>query len=127
MINRHNLSKSIVARVDIKHGEPIKAEKLDVKSPGIGLSPNRFDEIIGTMAQRSIKKGEFFYDTDLEHLSSAVFENKLSQPIGVPVRYHDHDLLTTKQKTARLLFYFSCRKLFLRPAGTQTSSQQKMT
>lgn len=47
--------KSIVAARDIKAGEVFTDENITVKRPGNGLSPMRWDEVIGTHAKRDFK------------------------------------------------------------------------
>ncbi len=42
--------KSIVAKKDIKQGEILSEDNLTVKRPGIGISPFRWDDVIGTIA-----------------------------------------------------------------------------
>jgi len=44
--------KSIVAARDIRKGEPFTEENLTVKRPGTGISPMRWDEVIGQKAGR---------------------------------------------------------------------------
>lgn len=43
--------KSIVAIAPIAKGEVIQAEKLSTKRPGTGISPMRWDEVVGTAAK----------------------------------------------------------------------------
>ena len=50
--------KSIVARCDIKKGETFTEENLTTKRPGNGISPMRWDEIIGTVAVRDFQEDE---------------------------------------------------------------------
>lgn len=50
--------KSIVARCDIKKGETFTEENLTTKRPGNGISPMRWDEIIGTVAVKDFKEDE---------------------------------------------------------------------
>ncbi|MDH6525571.1 N-acetylneuraminate synthase [Polynucleobacter sphagniphilus] len=45
--------KSIVASCSIQAGELFSADNLAVKRPGIGLSPMKWDEIIGQVAQKN--------------------------------------------------------------------------
>lgn len=54
--------KSIIAAKDIKKGELLTEENLTVKRPGTGLSPMRWEEVIGTKAIRN------FYEEDLIEL-----------------------------------------------------------
>ena len=42
--------KSIVAAKDIKKGELLTEENLTVKRPGTGVSPMRWEEVVGTNA-----------------------------------------------------------------------------
>ena len=47
--------KSIVAKSDIKKGEVFTEENVTVKRPGNGISPMRWDELLGTIAQKDYK------------------------------------------------------------------------
>lgn len=48
--------KSIVAGRDIAKGEMFTEENLEIKRPGDGISPMRWDEIIGRLANREFKE-----------------------------------------------------------------------
>lgn len=50
--------KSILAARNIKAGDVFSAENLTVKRPGIGISPMRWDEVIGQFAQRDYQEDE---------------------------------------------------------------------
>ncbi len=50
--------KSIVAARDIKQGETLTEENLCVKRPGNGISPMRWEEVMGTCAKRDFKADE---------------------------------------------------------------------
>lgn len=50
--------KSIVAKRDIAGGEIFSADNLATMRPGTGISPMRWDEVIGRTAGRSFAKGE---------------------------------------------------------------------
>lgn len=50
--------KSIVASCSIAKGEVLNADNITVKRPGNGISPMRFDEIIGTIAQKDYHEDE---------------------------------------------------------------------
>jgi N,N'-diacetyllegionaminate synthase len=56
--NREVARKSLVARCGIRQGEVFTAENLDVKRPGTGVCPMRWDEIIGTKAARDYRPDE---------------------------------------------------------------------
>lgn len=50
--------KSIVAAKDIKKGELFTEDNLTVKRPGIGISPMRWEEVLGTKAIRDFNEEE---------------------------------------------------------------------
>ena len=50
--------KSLVAARAIRQGETLTAENLAVKRPGTGVSPMRWDEVIGTKAIRDFEEDE---------------------------------------------------------------------
>lgn len=50
--------KSIVAKCNIEKGQIFTEDNLTTKRPGSGISPMRWNEIVGTEAQRSYKEDE---------------------------------------------------------------------
>lgn len=56
--NKPIVRKSIVAARPIMKGEVFTEENLTVKRPGTGISPMRWDEVIGRNASRDFKKDE---------------------------------------------------------------------
>ena len=50
--------KSIVAACDIKAGETFTEENLTVKRPGSGISPMRWDEVLGQKAKKDFNEDE---------------------------------------------------------------------
>lgn len=50
--------KSIVAKCDIRAGEPYTPNNITTKRPGTGISPMRWDEVIGMAANRDYKADE---------------------------------------------------------------------
>ena len=65
MINRENLSKSLVATGKIKSGTIIAKDHVAVKSPGQGLSPQKMNELIGKEIQRDMEPEDYFFPNDL--------------------------------------------------------------
>jgi N,N'-diacetyllegionaminate synthase len=53
MSNVSAARKSIVASIDIKEGEIFTEENLTTKRAGVGISPMKWDQIIGKLAQRN--------------------------------------------------------------------------
>lgn len=50
--------KSIIAKSAIKRGEILSKKNITVKRPGNGISPMRWDEVIGTKAKKNYKEDE---------------------------------------------------------------------
>ena len=57
--NVKSVRKSIVASRVISAGENFSEKNVTVKRPGTGLSPMRWDEVLGCCAQKPFKKAEF--------------------------------------------------------------------
>lgn len=51
--------KSIIAAKDIKKGELLTEENLTVKRPGTGISPMRWEEVVGTKAIKDFSEEDF--------------------------------------------------------------------
>ena len=58
MENRLISRKSIVAAHDIKKGTVFSKENLTIKRPGIGISPMKWYDVLGKVANRNYKKDE---------------------------------------------------------------------
>jgi N-acetylneuraminate synthase len=56
--NKPIARKSIVARRDIMAGEVMNEENIAVKRPGTGISPMRWDEVVGRVASREFSADE---------------------------------------------------------------------
>ena len=56
--NKEIVRKSIVAKRDIKKGEIFNESNLTVKRPGYGISPMRWNEVIGRIASKDFKADE---------------------------------------------------------------------
>lgn len=56
--NKPIARKSLVAACHIRQGEPLTAHNVTVKRPGTGISPMRWDEVIGQVAQRDYQANE---------------------------------------------------------------------
>ncbi len=89
MINRQNLAKSLVASKDLAKGTIIEAQHLSVLSPGLGLSAQSYEELLGRTLQRDMLDEEYFYPSDLQDTRIEPKSYKFNRPWGVPVRYHD--------------------------------------
>lgn len=56
--NRITARKSIVAKINIKKGEIFSEENLTTKRPGNGISPMKWNAVIGTVAMRDFEEDE---------------------------------------------------------------------
>ena len=56
--NKAVARKSIVAKTNIKKGEPFVEENITVKRPGSGISPMKWFDVLGTKAVRDFKEDE---------------------------------------------------------------------
>ena len=56
--NKPVARKSLVASQAIKVGEVFSAQNITTKRPGTGISPMRWDEVIGQVAQKNYKEGD---------------------------------------------------------------------
>lgn len=89
MINRENLSKSLVAASDLSQNTTIEPKHLMVRSPGQGLSAQHYEQLLGRKVQRDMLKEDYFYQSDLSDGRLEPTGYKFNRPWGVPVRYHD--------------------------------------
>jgi N-acetylneuraminate synthase len=111
MINRVNLSKSLRINCDLKRDQTIKAEMIEVKSPGQGLQPNRKRALLGLKAKRDFKSGDLFYPSDLEGEKVCARNYCFSRPWGLPVRYHDFKTIIDQSNLDLLEFHLSYKDL----------------
>lgn len=63
--NRFLVRKSIVASRNIAAGEIFSADNLAIKRPGTGLSPMRWDEVLGRMAKHDISCDALLEEADI--------------------------------------------------------------
>ena len=111
MINRENLAKSLVINCDLTKGQKIERSMIMVKSPGQGLQPNRLDELVGRVAARDFKAGDFFFESDINPLASKKSQYSFSRPYGIPARYHDYQALIEGMKIDFIEFHLSYHDL----------------
>lgn len=115
LINRENLAKSLIINQNIKKGETITREMIEVKSPGQGLQPNRIMELVGRKATRNFQPGEFFFESDISQKTSKKSMYYFSRPWGIPVRYHDYKELTMGVDLDFVEFHLSYHDLDVSP------------
>lgn len=93
ILNREVLAKSLVAARQIQPGEELTFELITVKGPGLGLSPQRYHELVGRKAERLIEADEPFLDRDIGILPGIDLEHTLPLQWGFTVRFRDYEEL----------------------------------
>lgn len=89
MINRELLGKSLVAASALPKGTLLAAQHIKVRSPGKGLSPQCYEDLLGRTLRRDMLEEDFFYPSDLRDERIEPRPYVFSRPWGVPIRYHD--------------------------------------
>ena len=117
MMNRENLGKSLVAARSLSKGTILGAEDILVRSPGQGLSPQKYEELIGRELKRDISEEDFFFTSDIEEIQVAPRTYHFKRPWGVPVRYHDFSEYLLKSKPDLVEFHLSYSDMKLNPAN----------
>ncbi len=107
MMNRENLSKSLVAASDLKKGTIIKSSDIKVLSPGQGLSPQNYDTLLGKVLHRDMAAEDFFFPSDLSDRRIEPRNYNFKLPWGIPVRYHDFKEYNSRIKPDLFEFHLS--------------------
>ncbi|MBN1668058.1 MAG: N-acetylneuraminate synthase family protein [Anaerolineales bacterium] len=89
ILNREVLAKSLVAARPIQPGDTITREMIAVKGPGQGLSPQRYMDLIGRVAERAIAEDDPFLELDLGHCTTLDVEHTIPMQWGFVVRFND--------------------------------------
>jgi sialic acid synthase SpsE/sugar phosphate isomerase/epimerase len=110
ILNREVLGKSLVAARRIEPGETIVADMVAVKGPALGISPQRYMELIGRVSTRLIEEEEPFQESDLGYIIDLNVDEILPMDWGFTVRFRDfQELLVHKPKL--LEFHFTDQDL----------------
>jgi len=89
ILNREVLGKSLVASRRIEPGEKITPDMVAVKGPALGISPQRYPELLGRIAEREIEADEPFLEGDLGIKISLDVNSTLPMEYGFTVRFRD--------------------------------------
>jgi sialic acid synthase SpsE/sugar phosphate isomerase/epimerase/CBS domain-containing protein len=90
-LNRRVLGKSLVATTDIPAHTTIARGMLTSKSPGLGLSPQFVDKLVGRRLSRPIARDEMFHQSDIEDAVAGrnVTAIDVGAPWGIVARFLD--------------------------------------
>lgn len=116
MINRENLSKSLVSSMSLQAGTKIKKEHIKVCSPGQGLSPQFLEDLIGSELKRDIKSEDFFFLSDINGSNIEPSDYSFDLDWGIPVRYHDYQEYAERINPDIFEFHLSYSDMELDPA-----------
>lgn len=114
MINRENLGKSLVAATALSKGTVIQPEHVQVRSPGQGLSPQYYGQLLGRTLQHDLSEEDYFYPSDLKGERIEPRNYSFTRPWGVPVRYHDFKEYERRIKPDLFEFHLSYSDMELR-------------
>ena len=117
MINRENLSKSLVSSMALKAGTRLTKEHIKVCSPGQGLSPQFFEDLIGSELKRDVKSEDFFFLSDIKGSNIGPSDYSFNLDWGIPVRYHDYEEYAEKINPDIFEFHLSYSDMDLDPAN----------
>jgi N-acetylneuraminate synthase len=90
-LNRRVLGKSLVAATDIPARTTIERAMLTSKSPGLGLSPQFVDRLVGRWLSRPMARDEMFLQSDAEDAVARRDETAIDvgAPWGIVTRFLD--------------------------------------
>jgi len=103
ILNREVLGKSLVAARGILPGEVIAPEMIAVKGPALGISPQRYPELLGRTAERVIEQDDPFLERDLGVRITLDTDQILPMEYGFTVRFRDFEDMLAYQP--RMLEY----------------------
>lgn len=115
MINRENLGKSLVAATALSKGTKLAPAHIKVRSPGQGLSPQRYEELLGRTLRHDMAEEDFFFPSDLQDKRIEPRDYRFTRPWGVPVRYHDFREYAARIKPDLWEFHLSYSDMDLDP------------
>jgi N-acetylneuraminate synthase len=97
-LNRRVLSKSLVAAADIPARTRITRAMVTSKSPGLGLSAQLVDRLVGRALARAVKRDDMFLPADIEDAAIAREARAIDvgAPWGVVARFLDVAALEAK-------------------------------
>ena len=115
MINRENLSKSLVSSRPLKAGIIISPKDVAIKSPGQGISPQCFHDLIGKRLNRDMDEEDFFFSSDISSKKISARKYSYNRPWGIPIRFHDFQKYLEISSPDFVEFHLSYQDMILKP------------
>jgi sialic acid synthase SpsE/sugar phosphate isomerase/epimerase len=106
ILNREVLGKSLIAARRIENGEKITPRMVAVKGPALGISPQKYPELIGRVAERVIEEDEPFLESDLGIKIALDMDRVLPMEYGFTVRFRDYEEML-EYKPRMLEYHFT--------------------
>lgn len=116
MINRENLGKSLVAKIDIPSGTTLTEDHFIARSPGSGISPIKIDQFLGKKLTKSIDKEQYFAFSHIGLTTNGPKKYSFNRAYGIPVRYHDFKKFNEKIGLPLVEFHLSYSDMDLDPS-----------
>lgn len=116
MINRENLSKSLVSTMNLNAGTILTKEHIKVCSPGQGLSPQFYEDLVGCKLKRDINSEDFFFLSDIKGTTVQPTDYSFTLEWGIPVRYHDYEEYAKRVNPDIFEFHLSYSDMNLNPS-----------
>jgi sialic acid synthase SpsE/sugar phosphate isomerase/epimerase/CBS domain-containing protein len=99
MLNRRTLAKSLVAARDLPVGTKLTREMIAAKSPGLGISPQEIDHLIGSELRRAVTRDQAFSFEDLRRAATPANDANpvdVGAPWGIVARFADFTKLAAR-------------------------------
>lgn len=91
VLNRRTLAKSLVAAVAVPAGTVVTRDMVGSKSPGMGVSPQLIDSLVGRRMHRDVAADEMFLEEDLYDAEHPAPRKRIELPVpwGIVARFND--------------------------------------
>ncbi|MFW1677434.1 N-acetylneuraminate synthase family protein [Pontibacter sp. JAM-7] len=109
-LNLQNLGRSYYAKEEISAGEPITLERLEFRSPRVGLSQQEVNEVIGAESKKTLKIGDVINKSVFKGdvvVSDKALDYAKRNKVALPVRLHDIESISGRFPTGAYEFHLS--------------------
>ncbi len=125
LINRENLAKSIVSSKSLSKGHIITKDDILIRSPGLGLSALKLNDLLGKELSHDMEEEDYFYQSDIDGTGQNAKQYQFSRPWGVPVRYHDFKYYNENVNSDLIEFHLSYSDMDLKLEDYFTGTYQQ--
>jgi N-acetylneuraminate synthase len=125
-LNKISLSKGIYFAKDILRGDVLKEEHLLVRSPLVGVSVDKFKDILGSTIQKNGKKNHPLKYSHIKKLDNNVKELSNLNNFGIPVRFRDFVEIHKKFKPSFMEYHMFASDLNVNPKNFSNELKGKI-